>query len=403
MQLSHLAIVPNDRFTVVATIVSDLSAGAYTVHWQMAGADGHVMRGQFDFVVAAGRVPAGLSTNAGGGSMSHDNPVTIPPGENGFGAASWPYAVIRWLQFVALLAVIGAVAFRQLVLRFMRNEQRSAGGLMRDSERLPMIPAAGKGAARIAMWAIMLLTATELLRLYAQSYSLHGPAAVFDTALVGPMLTQTVWGHGWTLELIGLVLAFFGARGAKRHEHWGVLTVATILLAFTPAFSGHASSTPRLAAIAVLADGLHVLGAGGWLGSLLMVVAAGIPAAMRLGREERGPAIADLVNAFSPTALAFAGLVGATGVIAAWLHVGSVPALWQTTYGKTLLIKLAVVSVVAVSGAHNWLRMKPTLGQVDGARRIRRSALVELTVGLLVLAVTAVLVATPTAMDLAAR
>lgn len=397
IQLSGFMIAPNDKLTVVAMINSPLSAGAYTVHWQMAGSDGHVTRGQFEFVVAAGTVAAEVA------STSHDNPVTMPPGENGFGAASWPYAAIRWLQFIALLLIIGAVAFRQLVLRFMLNEQSSVGGAMRDSDRLPMIPAAAKSAAQIALWGVLLLTLTELLRLYAQSYSLHGPTAVFDMALVGPMLSQTVWGHGWTLELIGLVLAFFGVRRAKRHEQWGILTVAAILLAFTPAFSGHASSTPSFAALAVFADGLHVLGAGGWLGSLLMVIVAGIPAAMRLGGEESGPAVADLVNAFSPTALVSAGLVGTTGVIAAWLHVGSVPALWQTTYGQTLLVKLAVLSVVAATGMYNWLRVKPTLGQDEGAHRVRRSALVELTIGIVVLAVTAVLVATPTAMDFAAR
>ncbi len=361
------------------------------------------MRGQYDFVVAAGGVPSNSSTSVGATATSHDNPITIPPGENGFGAGSWPYAVIRWLQFVALLGIIGAVAFRQLVLRFMRTEQRTPGALMRDTERLPMIRIAGASAAQIAMWSVLLLAATALLRLYAQSFALHGSMAVFDTALVGPMLTQTVWGHGWILELAGLLLAFTGARRARRGASWGLLSVGAIVLAFTPAFSGHASSTPRLVEIAVVADGLHVLGAGGWLGSLLMVVVAGIPAAMRLGGKERGLAVADLVNAYSPTALAFAGLVAATGVIAAWLHVGSVPALWQTTYGKTLLVKLAILSLVAATGAYNWLRVKPTLGQIEGAHRVRRSAMIELAVGLLVLAVTAVLVATPTAMDLAAR
>ena len=403
VSLARLGISRNDKLTVVATITSPLAAGAYTVHWQMAGADGHVVRGHYEFVVATGGLPVSSSTSVGATAMTHDNPITMPPGENGFGAGSWPYAVIRWLQFVALLAIIGAVAFRQLVLRYMRNEQRTSAVFMSDTERLPMVPIASYNAAQIAMWSVLLLAATALLRLYAQSFALHGSMAVFDAALVVPMLTQTVWGYGWLLELGALLLAFTGARRAKRGASWGLLTVGAILLAFTPAFSGHASSTPRLVEIAVIADGLHVLGAGGWLGSLLMVVAAGIPAAMRLDGKERGLAVADMVNAYSPTALTFAGLLGATGVLAAWLHVGSVPALWQTTYGKTLLVKLAVLSVVAATGAYNWLRVKPTLGQMEGTHRVRRSAMVELAVGLLVLAVTAVLVATPTAIDVAAR
>ena len=108
------------------------------------------------------------------------------------------------------------------------------------------------------------------------------------------------------------------------------------------------------------------------------------------------------MNAFSPTALAFAGVTATTGVFAAWLHLERVSALWETAYGRTLLIKLAVLSIVAATGAYNWLRVRPALGDLEGATRVRRSAMVELGVGLLVLAVTAVLVAMPTAADEAA-
>jgi putative copper export protein len=87
-------------------------------------------------------------------------------------------------------------------------------------------------------------------------------------------------------------------------------------------------------------------------------------------------------------------------LFAAWIHLGSVPAIWQTRYGQLLIIKLTILSVVAVTGAYNWLRVKPTLGHVEGGVRIRRSATVEVVIGVLVLLVTAILVATPTAMDM---
>ena len=151
---------------------------------------------------------------------------------------------------------------------------------------------------------------------------------------------------------------------------------------------------PQLGALAILADALHVLAAGGWIGGLLVLVAAGVPAAMRLEREERGPAVAALVNAFSPTALAFAGALTLTGLFAAWLHMGSIPALWASGYGRTLLVKLGVLSGVFATGAYNWLKVKPALGDELGATRLCRSARVEIAIGALVLLVTAVLVAT---------
>jgi putative copper export protein len=102
------------------------------------------------------------------------------------------------------------------------------------------------------------------------------------------------------------------------------------------------------------------------------------------------------VNAFSPVALACAAAIATTGVLAAWMHLGTLSALWASDYGRVLLVKLAVIAIIAAFGAVNWRVLRPAMGDVAGARRIRGSAMTELAIGALVLAVTAVLVATPT-------
>jgi len=153
--------------------------------------------------------------------------------------------------------------------------------------------------------------------------------------------------------------------------------------------------------LVVLADALHILAASGWLGSLTLVLTAGLPAAMALADGERGPMVAAMINAFSPVALASAAVVTITGVFAAWLHVGHVPNLWGTRYGITLLVKLGILGVVALTGFYNWRFVQPTLGTDAATVHLRRSARVEVTVAILVLLVTAVLVATPTSMDVA--
>jgi putative copper export protein len=60
------------------------------------------------------------------------------------------------------------------------------------------------------------------------------------------------------------------------------------------------------------------------------------------------------------------------------------------------MIKVGVIVVLLAIGAFNWRWVRPSLGDDDGARRVQRSATVELIVAALVLAVTAVLLATPT-------
>jgi putative copper export protein len=311
-----------------------------------------------------------------------------------FGAESPLYVVIRWVQFVGLLGVVGAAAFAVCVLPRVH-----AGAAA------PLVAQARARTARLALGATGVVALAAVLRLVAQSYAMHGPAQSFDAGLIGAMLTQTVWGRGWLLQLAAVIFAAFGFSAAARERRagWALATLAVLALALTPALSGHAASAPRLTPLAIVADGLHVVGAGGWLGSLLFVLVVGIPAAARLTPQGvRGDAVADLVQAFSPTALAFAGLVTVTGLFAAWLHLGSVGALWESRYGTVLLVKLGALMLVIATGAYNWRRVRPALGDAAATARLRRSSTIELVVAVLVLGITAVLVATPTALDDAA-
>ena len=408
--LDTVAYVPDSKRAVFVAVRGALDAGVYTIVWQTAGDDGHPTHGRFSFTIAPGASGIGRTTARGEAAAGLTAPGqvaptrlhhagTLMPDQNSFGAESPLYVAIRWLQFAALLVVVGAVAFRFVVLGFMARER---------VPRLTLIAGAATASARLGFLSAAVLGLALLLRLGAQSYAMHGSANAWNITFVGSMLGRTVWGWAWLLQAAGIVVVFAGFAKAKHSlaakpcGGWILALVGAVVLAFTPAISGHAVSTPRFTMLAVLADGLHVIGAAGWLGSLLFVIAAGIPTALRLEADERGIAVADLVNAFSPAALAFAGATATTGVFAAWLHLGAVSALWETAYGQTLLVKLAVLSIVAATGAYNWLRVRPALGDIEGARRVRRSATVEIAVGVLVLAVTAVLVATPTAMDEAA-
>jgi len=392
----------DSRRAVISAIRGALAAGTYTVEWKIAGADGHPIQGKFEFTIAPGSqglgpVPAasgqGVSTDSSEPrNMSHDDPTSLPM-STGFDAASPLYVAVRWLLYLGLLVVIGAFAFQHAVLPVLRRTQRS--------EALLGTPP-GDHAASVGFVGGVVVGTALVLRLYAQSYAMHGATRALDGGLVSSMLTTTTWGRGWLLQLVGVGVALVGFWHARRGQRrgWLLAGLGVLALAFSPALSGHAASAPQLTALAILADGLHVIGAGGWLGSLLLVLIVGVPAALRLDEGARGGAVADLVDAFSPTALAFAGLTATTGVFAAWLHLGEVSALWQTTYGQTLLVKLAIVTAVACTGAYNWLRVKSALGSAAATVRIRNSARLEIAVGVLVLLVTAILVATPTARDM---
>lgn len=380
-----------------AAVRGAIAAGAYTVRWQVAGPDGHPVRGEHGFSVAPGAAglsvtaPAAVAPAATEPPQATGTPSPASPAA-GFDAGSPLYVAVRWLTFVGLLGVIGAAAFRHAVLGVLAR--RLDGGIE------GLVDRASRGAARAGLGAVVVLTAALVLRLYAQSAALNGPADALATERLGILLRGHAWGWGWLLQAAGTTVALAGLLLARRGgSGWTLAGLGALALAFTPSLSGHAVAQADRAGLAVLADGLHVLGAGGWLGSLLLVVVVGVPAVLAGPEGRRGPALAALVNAFSPTALGFAGLVVATGLVSSWIHLGELGALRESVYGRTLLLKLALLSVVFATGAYNWLRVRPALGSASAAGRLRRSATIELAVGVLVLAVTAVLVATPPPME----
>jgi putative copper export protein len=304
------------------------------------------------------------------------------------------YDAVRWIGYVALLAMIGMVIFaRSIVPRVTRYTTGIAALATR----------ADRGAARAASIAAIFLFFDALARLIAQSYAVNGASDAWDFSLIGAIVGHTLWGWGWILEAIAALVAITAFASAVRGRRGGWLLggLAILALALAFALSGHAVATPRLTTVAVISDMLHLLGAGAWLGTLLAVVAVGIPLALREPGGPRGRVVADFVNAFSPVALTGAALVALTGLLAAWMHVGTLDALWHSPYGRLLLLKLAVIALVAAFGAFNWRVLRPSLGDVRTARRIRSSAVAELAMGALVLAITAVLVVTPPPADMA--
>lgn len=394
--LGSLSLAPDSARVLIAPVAGGLVAGDYTLQWQVAGADGHPVSDQFSFTIepgAAGIVAAVTGPAAPGQATpptEHHVAAADFPAPGGFDAESPAYAAVRWLTFTGLLGLIGVVAFRLVVLGLMARGTQAANDAF--------VRAAASRAATVGLAAVVVLTLALLLRLYAQSYALHGGGQALNPELLGTLLSRTTWGWGWILQLVGTLIALVGLLGARGGSQvgWVVTAVGAVALSFTPGLSGHAASADVVSGLAIVADAFHVLGAGGWLGSLLLVTLVGIPVALKAAEAERGRVVAALINAFSPTALVFAGVVVATGVFAAWIQLGSVPALWQTAYGRTLLLKLAVLSVVFGTGAYNWLKVKPALGNEVAAGRLRRSATLELAVGAVVLAITAVLVATAT-------
>jgi copper transport protein len=135
----------------------------------------------------------------------------------------------------------------------------------------------------------------------------------------------------------------------------GALVAAAAVLVI-PGLAGHAAETsPRGWSLAF--DWFHLVTGSIWIGGLigLLVLWGSLPVARRVA------GLIVCVPRFSNVAFVSVNVLIASGVAAAVLHLPTLASLWQTSYGKTILVKAALLSGAMMIAAVNLLRTKPRL------------------------------------------
>ena len=280
-------------------------------------------------------------------------------------------AVAKWLTDLGLLWMVGVLAFRTI--------SRLVGGVPLGS-----VP-------RQAAAALALLVVGCAARLWAQTYATFGLDEPVTGELIRLVAEETRWGGRWVLQAASLTaaVALAGLLPVAPRWGWPALGAVTLAMIGTAPLTGHAVAGESVW-WPMLLQGLHLLGAGAWLGTLGVLLASGLAA-------YRGDAarVSALVDRFSPLALGSATTVAVTGGLTALLYVGGLGQFWTSTYGRVLLLKTVLFLTTAMVGAYNWRWVRPRLGAPGGVAALRRAGTVELTIASVLLAVTAWLVHLP--------
>ena len=379
--LGPVAKVATDPSAVVAEVAAGMRAGRYTVAWQTAASDGHPVKGRYSFFVTTGVDTARVIPN----------PVAVPdrPAPNAIVAgliARQPLnAAELWALLVAVLTVIGAVAFRGLVLA---RTTWDAAAVLDGADR----------ARQLARAALALAVIASLTRLAAEASLVPGSSLGMRT--MWEVARDTAWGRGWLIGAAGIVMTVVALSAAWRSPlGWMVAAVGVVALAVSQSLTGHAGSENESVALSVVVNVVHLLAAGAWIGGLVAVFLAGLPSLRRVDETQRAALGSSLVRSYHDVALPSVIVVALTGLANSWLRVGGLGALWATTYGRILVAKVALFLVLVGFGYYHWRTIVAPSWKADSAGRFRRTALLELLVGALVLTATALLVsmATPDA------
>ncbi|MGW7312775.1 copper resistance CopC/CopD family protein [Streptomyces sp. NPDC054865] len=296
-----------------------LPQGTYTVAWRVVSADGHPISGAFVFSVGK---PSGTAAVVATGSPEDT-------------AAGRLYGFFRYVAYSGLALLVGAAAFVLVCW--------PTSAAVRRVRRLPAVG-----------W-VTLAVSTLALFLLRGPYETGGPVtSAFDLAQVG----RTATGRPGAALIVRLVLlaaaAVFLRRSVVRLERnaggtppgdlgAGVRLFGAALalaLAFTWGAAEHAAAGIQVP-LAVPVAVLHLVAMGVWLGGLITLL-------ILLGR--RGPGGRDVpasaIGRFSTLAFASVAVLVGTGTYQSWRQVGSWDALFTTSFGRTLVVKVAAVVLV---------------------------------------------------------
>jgi copper transport protein len=300
---------------VAVALRGGLGKGTYTAAWHVVSADSHPVQGAFTFSIGA---PSATRV-----------PNILPAGSHTVSAA---YAVTRWLEYVCFAILGGAVTF--LIVCWPAGARRRG---------IPALVTTGWAGLFTASLLALLLQGVyaagagfgQLLDPSLELTTLHSRLGTALQARQGLTIAAAVMATLTVRRLPAL-----GRRGrAAATVAWAALITA---IAATWAAADHASTGFQVP-LAIFADVVHLVAMAVWVGGLVTLAAFAL----------RGPAtaaVAAAVPRFSAIALCCVTALAASGVYEAWRLTGSWGALFGTTYGVLLIMKVAGLGILICLG-----------------------------------------------------
>lgn len=296
---------------VAIRLKQGLPNNSYLVEYAFVSADSHPVRGTFAFVVGDGP----LVTSAGAVSAS----TGTDAGVNAL------FTAFRWASFLGVV-LLGGLVFVLTCRPAGRTDPR---------------------VARLLRWGCgtTVVTAIAAFLLQGPYVAGRGVAALADPAMISATL-GVAYGKLLLLRLVAafalvwlvprVLLPGLPERLRSRYENLTLVAGFVVLLSF--AATGHAVSDPIMY-FSITADLAHFGAIAIWIGGLVQL-------ALVLRRPAVGEEVATVVARFSRTAFVSVAVIVASGAYLAFRNVPSVGALFTTTYGVLLLLKLVGFSAL---------------------------------------------------------
>ena len=209
---------------------------------------------------------------------------------------------------------------------------------------------------RVLLFLILGGLALSTLSIVAMTASMAGVAILdVDCTSIWAMISQTPMGAAWSVRMCVLALlaiSFVIMRRPTVLASLGAITLGSL------AWTGHgAAGEGNAGIIQLIADVVHLLAAGAWLGAIVglgSMIWASRNTAATFGALENFASVGTIIVA----SVIGSGLVNAFYLVG-WSNLATLP---FTLYGQLLLVKIALVGAMLGVAALNRFKLTPALG-----------------------------------------
>ncbi|MBI3771885.1 MAG: CopD family protein [Gammaproteobacteria bacterium] len=207
-------------------------------------------------------------------------------------------------------------------------------------------------------------TVSSTAGLLLQTASISERSVIDALPMVSTVLFETHYGQLWLIRICAaIVTGIFWAWHWRRITNGQLipyLSFSTLLVIIGTLSTASHSGDDGVFTLSNFANIVHISGGLLWGGGIITISLIVLPA-LRSSAPPAPATIANAILALSRLSAIALAMVIFSGIYNAWLQVGSWDALWATTYGRILLIKVGFVLLMMALGAHHRYAAVPTL------------------------------------------
>jgi copper transport protein len=352
-------------------------------------------------------------------SLESSPPALTPQTET---VTSYYDALLKVPLIVSQTAIVGVVLNHIILRRVIQNKMASNSSktvspvLSQDSKNMYLYPLKRFFLMLLSCGIAMIVSASSLFLL--QAFNLSSELAI-DVPTTFTILYSTPIGPVWNLRVItssiiivSSILYYLVEKKRLMNEdansvsnnnsppqremrNVGVLQIILLFIIiisgsisiFSNSMVSHNTALSFYPSLAIFMDWLHFMAVSIWLGGLFYIstiLLMTIRITITKNRDTGGSInkslkanklhtashfLALLLPYFSLIATMSLGIIGITGLYMAWIHLHTAEAIFTSSYGNILVIKLLLVLPMVVLGAYHQIKLHSSLMKVTGLNK----------------------------------